>query len=113
MAIEWCDYVDGTTISPKLPVNLRNYHPTMLANQFIRAQTQSMVSSGQEQQFSKLFDTTASGMHTSERNLSFMSSSSSIGQSVPFFNVSRLRWRRRKLSTGKLFKQRNPEAQIL
>ena len=32
MAIEWCDYVNGTTIFPKLPVYLRSYHPTMLAN---------------------------------------------------------------------------------
>lgn len=66
----------------------------MLANQFMRAQTQAMVSSGQEQQLSKLFDATAGVMYTSEKNLSFMSSSkegssSSIGQSIPFFNVSR------------------------
>ena len=53
-----------------------------------------MVSSGQEQQLSELFDGTASVMHTSEKNLSFMSSSntgssSSNGQSIPFFNVTR------------------------
>ena len=90
MAIEWCDYVDGTTIFPKLPVYLRSYHPNMLANQFMRAQTQSMVSSGQEQQLSKLFDTTASVMHNSEKNLSYMSisntgSNTSLGQSSLFF----------------------------
>lgn len=52
MSIEWCDYVYGTTIFPKLPVYIRSYHPTMLANQFIRSKTQTMVSSGQEKKLS-------------------------------------------------------------
>ena len=60
----------------------------------MRAQTLSMVSSGQEQQFSKVFDTTASVMHNSEKNLSYMSisntgSKTSLGQSNLFFNATR------------------------
>jgi hypothetical protein len=62
----------------------------MFVNQFMRAQTLSMVSSGQEQQFSKVFDATASVMHNSEKNLSYMSisntgSNTSLGQSSLFF----------------------------
>lgn len=36
MALKWCEFVDGVTIFPKLPVYLRTYHSTWQRNQRIK-----------------------------------------------------------------------------
>ena len=36
MALEWCNYVDGINIFPKLPVYLRTYWPTFQHNSRVR-----------------------------------------------------------------------------
>ena len=70
MAISWCGFVDGIAIFPKLPVYLRNYHPTMETNQFIK--DSSKIFAQKEAQLSQVMFSTASCMSTSNKNLSLM-----------------------------------------
>jgi hypothetical protein len=44
MAIEWCKYVDGVTIFPKLPVYLRSYREAWERNRRVRDAVKNMTS---------------------------------------------------------------------
>ncbi len=97
MAIAWCEYVDGITIFPKLPVYLRNYQPSMDVNIFIKDSLTAFAD--RDKHLRHVMSTTSALIPSSSNSLSLMKNTSSGGAITssstaasaatvnPFFNV--------------------------
>lgn len=91
MAIAWCDYVDGITVFPKLPVYLRNYQPSMNVNIFIKDSLKAFAN--RDKEILHVMSATSSLIPPSSNGLSLCKKTSSGDEGIidtavsPFFNV--------------------------
>jgi hypothetical protein len=92
MAIAWCEYVDGITIFPKLPVYLRSYQPSMDVSLFIKDSQAAFAD--QAKRLREVMSATSSLITPSSNSLSTMKNSSAHVETNnntvvnPFFNVA-------------------------